>query len=316
MYFPRVFVAAVFVAACSQHAAGTVSDTSTTTNPDTPDATSRDTRDSAASETPVDSTAAADSTVAESGATEASSNIDSTSDATLELISQFIEPYCTALDGCCADAGISSNGIASCEQYLLAFHEAVLNNGSAITVPSAYSAALQPLQTNCTLPPQTALDSVVTGTYAAGTACTSVDECAGDPSFCLMTGNATTGTCVTPRRGAQSDSCLVTCDDTEPCRWTLTGDPVAAAACYDQDGLRCDDTSNTCVKTVAVGSACSQSIQGECGTHSYCSTATNLCAARSQLGDACGAEVPCDTNLECSNGVCAVSTVSQVWCNP
>jgi hypothetical protein len=102
---------------------------------------------------------------------------------------------------------------------------------------------------------------------------------------------------MTPPRGKAGDGCSVTCDDYTTCSWTTSGGKAPYAVCYDQDGLRCDSVTSTCVPITAVGAKCTDFT--ECGEHAECANGT--CQAKKKLGADCGTGVYCDSGLECRN---------------
>jgi hypothetical protein len=117
-----------------------------------------------------------------------------------------------------------------------------------------------------------------------------VDQCAGTPALCLG------GTCMTPPKGKAGDGCAVTCDDYTDCKWSVSSGKSPNSVCYEADGLRCDDTTSTCVALTLPGKACTSFI--ECGSHAECTN--DICVAKLKLGQACGnGQAGCDTDLEC-----------------
>jgi hypothetical protein len=78
--------------------------------------------------------------------------------------------------------------------------------------------------------------------------------------------------------------------------------PMKGFLCYDQDGLRCDSTSNACVAYKAIGEACSSNgFFRDCVTTAYCDTASRKCAARKPVGGACG-DSALSSQYECTQG--------------
>jgi len=234
---------------------------------------------------------------------------DALSPGAQEYVNTYVQPYCTRLAECCAQAGISSSGLGPCETHELGFVK-YLDDGSEVIVPSVIQTILAQIQNSCDQPSYALIGAATDGTRLSGQPCVAVDQCAGTPALCLN------GTCMTPPRGKAGDGCSVTCDDTTDCKWGTSGGKSPNAVCYDQDRLRCDSTTSTCVAVTAVGAACTD--YSECGTHAACTNGT--CQALAKVGQDCSSQ-SCDSNLQCnSNGAAhTCQTLSMAWrgsCSP
>jgi hypothetical protein len=243
---------------------------------------------------------------------------DALSAGAQEYVNTYLQPYCTRLAECCAQAGIPYSGMGACEAYELGFVK-YLDDGTEVIVPSVIQTLLDQMKNSCDHPSYALIDATTDGTRTSGQPCVAVDQCAGTPALCLMTGTTGSGTCMTPPRGKPGDGCAVTCDDTTVCKWGTSGGKSPNSVCYDQDGLRCDSTTNTCVAVTAIGKACTD--YSECGAHAECSNGT--CQAVAQLGQDCSGSQRCDRNLQCiassggTNYTC--QTLSMAWsgsCSP
>jgi hypothetical protein len=216
--------------------------------------------------------------------------------AAQQYVTTFAEPYCTRLAACCSQSGIPFSGLGPCEAYELSFVQNHLDDGSEVIVPSAVQTLLDQIQTSCDQPPDPIIVAVTAGTIPSGQPCNFLSSgCAGDPSLCLVTSDLSTGTCMTPPRGKAGDGCAVTCNDTSSCEGGTTGGRSPYSVCYDQDGLRCDLTTYSCVAVTAIGASCTQDF--ECGAHATCFNGT--CRANATLGEDCSNGQTCDTLLEC-----------------
>jgi hypothetical protein len=242
---------------------------------------------------------------------------DALSAAAQEYVKTFAEPYCTRLAECCKQQGFETSGLAACEQNELAYVKH-LDDGSAVIDPATIQTILSGLKSSCDQPSYVLLGGTTKGTRAVGAACDDAAQCAGMPILCLAPEGSSAGKCTTPPKGKAGDGCAVTCDDATTCGWTTSGGKSPYAVCYDQDGLRCDSVSFTCVSVTKVGAACSDFT--ECGEHAECSNGT--CQAKLKVGATCGAGPSCDSGLQCrSNGGTGYTcqTLSIAWsgsCSP
>lgn len=245
------------------------------------------------------------------------SRTDGLSAAAQQYVQAFAEPYCTRLAACCAQAGYPTSGLAACEANELGFVK-YLDDGSEVMDSTTIQTILTQLQNSCDQPSYALLASTTQGTRLAGEACDAVDQCAGDPALCLSAGGPGTGKCMTPPRGKAGDGCSVTCDDITLCKWGTSGGKSPFSACYDQDGLRCDTSTYTCVPFTAVGAKCADF--SECGAHAECTNGT--CQAKAALGAPCGGSTTCDSGLQCNSTGGSTSTcqkLSVAWsgsCSP
>jgi hypothetical protein len=244
---------------------------------------------------------------------------DGLSSAQQEYVNTFAQPYCTRLAECCIQAGFPAPSLAACEQDELGFVKH-LGDGTSVIDPTAIQTILSGLTNSCDQPSYALLGSTTKGTRQSGEACDDSAQCSGSPVVCLGPEGASTtgGKCMTPPRGKVGDGCTVTCDDYTTCSWTTSGGKAPYAICYDQDGLRCDSVSSTCVSVTAVGAKCSDF--NECGEHAECDN--GVCQAKKKLGADCGTGAYCDSGLECRNtgdGIYKCVKYSIAWsgsCSP
>jgi len=243
---------------------------------------------------------------------------DALSAGAQEYVNTYLLPYCTRLSECCAQAGLPYSGLGACEAYELGFVK-YLNDGTEAIVPSVIQTLLNQMKNSCDHPSYALIGATTDGTRTSGQSCVAVDQCAGTPALCLTTGTAGSGACMTPPRGKAGDGCAVTCDDTTVCKWGTSAGKSPYSVCYDQDKLRCDSATNTCVAVTAIGKPCTD--YSECGAHAECSS--GACLAFAQVGQECSGMQRCDRNLQCianSGGTKSTcQTLSMAWsgsCSP
>jgi hypothetical protein len=224
---------------------------------------------------------------------------ESRDDGTDPRITAFIADYCDAQMPCCAEAALSTDGVA-CRTLLdetfasgdFGFDAAAANECSAWleTVNGTglcKGTAAVPLACGSVFSPQ--------GDGAPGDRCDSAGDCA------LSTEGGVR--CV---GSASQDSCQLVIEGTEgstPCGWTVfsSGTSVSSSnldeprvySCALADGLRCD--GNVCVRIVPEGGACVDS--EECAEGTFCSLA-GTCLTKTPTGGLC------DFSDECAGGVC------------
>ena len=242
---------------------------------------------------------------------------DGLSAAAQEYVKTFAEPYCTLVAECCAQQDLPFSGLGPCEAHELLFVK-YLDDGSEVMNPDAIQTILTQLQSSCDQPSYALLASTTRGTRTPGQPCVAVDQCAGEPALCLFSAGTTNGTCVTPPRGTAGDGCSVTCDDATLCKWGTSGGKSPYSACYEEDGLRCDAKTETCVPLTAPGEKCTDFT--ECGTHADCRE--GICQAMAPLGADCGNGRSCDRMLQCMSNADSSYTcqkMSVAWrgsCSP
>jgi hypothetical protein len=123
---------------------------------------------------------------------------------------------------------------------------------------------------------------------------------------------------MTPPRGKVGDGCSSSCDDTSVCKWSTSEGKSPYSVCYEQDGLRCDATTYTCVALSGPGGKCTDS--SDCGVHADCRDGT--CVARVKLGADCSNGKSCDSGLQCGSASSTDYTCKKfsiAWdgsCNP
>jgi hypothetical protein len=255
---------------------------------------------------------------ASNGAADTSSADASLSAAAQQYVTTYAEPYCTRLAACCSQTGITFSGLGPCEANQLSFVP-YLDDGSEVIVPGAIQTLLDQVQTSCYQPSGAVVSAITNGTRLSGQPCVAVDQCAGTPALCLLSSDLSSGTCMTPPRGKAGDGCAVTCDDTTLCEFGTNAGRSPYSACYDQDGLRCDSTTYSCVVVTAIGASCSEDF--ECGAHAVCTN--GACQAMATLGEDCSGGQTCDTNLECvgviNSAIYTCQELSIAWsgsCSP
>jgi len=141
-------------------------------------------------------------------------------------------------------------------------------------------------------------DALTSGTRPAGSDCTNVSECQGDSMACIVPGSTSAGKCIALTRGKIGDPCAVDCDNTTSCRWSVFGGSVTeSAACWDEDGLHCDSSTNKCVALSGVGKSCESF--SDCGVHASC--INSVCVANGKLGESCSNGRSCESTLICNS---------------
>jgi hypothetical protein len=245
--------------------------------------------------------------------------LDGLTAAQQEYVDTFAQPYCTRLAECCAQRGFPTPSLVACEQNELGYVKH-LGDGTSVIDPSTIQSIVSGLKTSCDQPSYALLGATTKGTRQPGEPCEDSAQCIGIPALCLGPDGATSpgGKCMTPPRGKAGDGCAVTCDDYTTCSWTTSGGKTPYAVCYDQDGLRCDSVTSTCVPITAAGATCSDF--SECGEHAECTNGT--CLTKKKLGADCGTGAYCDSGLECRNtgdGIYKCQKYSIAWsgsCSP
>jgi len=220
----------------------------------------------------------------------------------------FVTPYCARLAACCTLAGYAAPTAAACKENELGYYETSLSDGSASVNAAAVSALLAAVQDTCDQPSY-ALYGLTSGVRPIGSDCTDVGQCQGDSVACLIPGSATLGKCVTLTRGKVGDPCAVGCDNTGNCRWTMNGaSPNETAACWDEDGLRCDSVSGTCAALTGLGEPCDSFT---CGVHADCRD--GVCVSRGKLGENCADGRSCESTLLCNYSTYVCEKMSIAW---
>lgn len=227
--------------------------------------------------------------------------------AVQSFTTSYVTPYCERLADCCAEEGYSAPSAASCASNELSYYVDSLADGSAQPNNEGIATFLGSIATSCDQPSFALMANLTAGTRPTGADCTDVSQCAGSSVACITSGSATVGKCSPLARGASGDPCSVDCDNTTTCRWSFGGGSAApATACWDEDGLRCDTVTNTCVPLAGVGQAC-ESL--ECGVHASC--VNGKCVAKGKLSESCSDGRSCESTLICnSNHVCEKMSVA------
>lgn len=228
--------------------------------------------------------------------------------AVLVFTASYVTPYCTRLAQCCVQAGYSAPSATACQATELGYYQAALANGSAQVNSAAISTLLSSIQNTCDQPSYTLFSDLTTGTWPMGSDCTDVSQCQGDSVACIVPVSASTGKCVPLTRGKVGDSCAVDCDTTSSCQWTINGGTLTeSAACWDEDGLRCDSTTNQCVALARPGASCDFSV--DCGVHASCMN--SVCVAKANVGESCSNGRSCESTLTCnSNSTCEKMSIA------
>jgi hypothetical protein len=241
------------------------------------------------------------SSTASTGGSPASGGAAGSSSAGAQAVqaftSSYVTPYCARVTDCCMKAGYSAPG-ASCATTELGYYGALLADGSAQVNSAGVAALLNAIQNTCDEPSYTLYSNLTAGTRPVGSDCTDVGQCQGDSVACLMPSSTSVGKCVTLTRGRSGDSCAVGCDNTSSCKWTIMGgNATQTAACWDEDGFRCDSATNTCVALAGVGNFCDSSVV--CGRHADC--INSVCVSKGKLNESCANYVSCESTLICNS---------------
>ena len=209
----------------------------------------------------------------------------------------YVTPYCTRLADCCTQAGYTASSATSCANTELGYYETSLADGSVQVNSTGVAALLNAIQNKCDQPSDTLYSNLTAGTRPIGSDCTDVSRCQGDSVACLIASTASVGKCVALTRGKIGDPCAVGCDNTTSCRWTINGgNATQTAACWDEEGLRCDSGTNTCVSLVGMGNSCDSLT---CGAHADC--LNGVCVAKGKLGESCSTGRSCESTLSCNS---------------
>jgi hypothetical protein len=230
----------------------------------------------------------------------------------------FIGAYCALFEPCCALGGLASRCAgrvgagALAGSYDPSAGDACLAAVRGRQANPDFCAGLErptgvELDTSWAALPECVSVFVPAGLTPPGGACTSDADCAapaGGAAFCF-----TSGTCVQTSRSA-GDRCFgdFRRDLLSRSLAVYDGASPNVFLCDNDRQLRCDSTTRVCVaiQARAVGAACSDDV--DCSTTSYCSSATNTCAARLPLGATCASSAECQgvcdlTTLRCANAL-------------
>lgn len=214
-------------------------------------------------------------------------------------MAQYGQLMCTAIELCCAEAGLTFN--PSFCQLLVSSPGA----GAGVTYDAVAAgeclAELRDPGIECGVTPEMpACDRVYTGSLPLGAACTSDAECApstdGDVA-CDLSDEI----CSLTRRGAAGDVCSSSCQELQPDGWFCLGAGESSlpdyeqVQCFREDGLSC--SSGVCSPLAALGESCSSDTN--CVTGTYCDFALQTCAALADLGESC-ASLGCVEGAFCS----------------
>ena len=220
----------------------------------------------------------------------------------------YVTPYCAHLATCCIQAGYTAPSASSCAASELQYYEAFLADGSALMNDADVAALLSAIQNTCDQPSYALAFNVTTGTHAIGSDCTDVGQCQGESTACIVPSATSVGKCVALARGKAGDPCAVDCDNTSTCRWTVIGGSLTqTAACWDEDGFRCDSVTNTCVALPGIGNSCDST----CGEHADC--LNGVCVAKGNLGDSCSDGRSCESTLICDSSSYTCKKMSIAW---
>jgi hypothetical protein len=226
--------------------------------------------------------------------------------------SGFAAAYCDLIKPCCAMAKLRTDG-QQCQLLFGAFGGQSSYNKQAgeACLSEARAAAARPdfcqgIENN----EPSACDNVFRspGKKQPGEACTEDNDCAPSSEGSVQCqGSFATG--------AQVSKCMVVVkgkDGDKPCVGTRDGNstfsnigmddiPAKGYLCHVADGLRCNTTTDTCVKLKVVGEACVG--DDECVRTSFCDDAQRKCTERKPIGGVC---TPSFNNQEC---------VAGAWCS-
>jgi hypothetical protein len=248
-------------------------------------------------------------------------------------VEAFVGSYCDLFSPCCAAANLRSDG-QTCRLFLGAFapagrYDKQKGEACLAAMKQASMKADFCQQSDGATP--TVCDEVFgppQGTKAPGETCDGDDDCA--PSSegkvdCAssFSGSAQVRKCQVQVRGKAGDKPCIGSVEGSTTYSNLGGDdlPAKGFLCYDQDGLRCDSVSDTCVAYKLVGEACtSNGFARDCVATAYCDVALRKCAARKPAGAACGdgassAQVECAAGNYCpAGGTCAAQAAQGAAC--
>ncbi|HEY5956628.1 MAG TPA: hypothetical protein VIV60_08750, partial [Polyangiaceae bacterium] len=238
------------------------------------------------------------------------SSSTSTSKGTDVLVSTYVTPYCAKLSECCVKAGFVAPTATACADRELGFYDKSLLDGTASVNDAGVKALLAAIQNTCDQPSYGLYANLTVGTLPVGSTCTDVTQCAGDNVMCQIITTASTGKCIALSRGQLGSACASNCDNTSMCRFTLMGASPGSgtSVCWDEDGLRCDNDTGTCVALSGIGKACDF---GTCGSHADCYN--DVCRAKGKLSESCADGRSCESTLICDGTTQTCVKMSIAW---
>ena len=228
--------------------------------------------------------------------------------------SGFASAYCDLLKPCCAMANLRTDG-KQCQLLFGAFGGQASYNkqaGMACLAEARAAAGSPDFCKNMDSGQPSACDNVFGtsgGTKQPGDSCTDDDECAASSEGTVEcnssfgAGGTQTRKCQLQVRGKDGDKPCVGTKDGNFTSGNVGLDDVPARGymCHVADGLRCDSTTDTCVKLKVAGEACTGT--SDCIRTGYCDSSQRKCADRKPVGAAC---TPSFSNTECIDGA---------WCS-
>lgn len=225
-----------------------------------------------------------------------------------DLAEEYARALCDSLGPCCAQVGLGYDA-AACRSLWEAFAqgslvEPVLNGTATYDSVAAGQCFASIAETGgqCSLDAADPVcEDVVQGTVPEGGSCSTDLECLAPPGG---KADCDEGTCVADPRGTVGEVCKWTCEESgssTSCWGSATVE--TGASCYRNDGLYCDDSSNTCQPLLQSGEQGCGYDSGSCVTDAYCSEDT--CYPAKGAGSDCGSSSECLTTLYCSEQVCA-----------
>jgi hypothetical protein len=237
-----------------------------------------------------------------------------------KFLDEFVSPYCTRLQECCAQEGFEVPTYEACQERELLGVIDHLEDGTSYVVSDAAAAFAGSIASTCDQPAYETM-VVTRGILPEGSPCEDVGQCAGEAVVCDVTGGSELGICRSLVHGQVGDPCLFTCE-TDVCRSTLyrgAGDDNEATACWDADGLYCDwgsEATYRCMAIIPPGEPCEEF--GECGATGECSAGE--CVVPAGLGEDCTATGGyCQSTMYCDSSVPACIKMSIAWsgsCEP
>ena len=230
--------------------------------------------------------------------------------------SGFAAAYCDLIKPCCAMANLRTDG-KQCQLLFGAFGGQSSYNKQAGEACLAEARAAAGTATFCQMLDDnepSACDNVFgsPGKKQPGEACTDDDECAPSTEGSVAcesnfgAGGAEVRKCQVVVKGKEGD---------KPCVGTKEGNftsgnvnlddvPARGYLCHVTDGLRCDSTTDTCVKLKAIGEACQGN--SDCLRTAFCEGTMDRCTERRAIGATC---MPSFANEECvTGGWCSETT--------
>jgi hypothetical protein len=252
--------------------------------------------------------------------------------------SSFESQFCSLLEPCCADAGLSTSGM-QCQAFVaLAASQSTYDASkgqaclSALQQASSQAGFCATFGGNLPACSGVFASSSGGGKVPAGGTCMLTTDCAtapGGSATCFMQttfgdagSTSSTSTCVQISAGKAGDHpCIGTSGGQDTLYFWPNAMPVPAKAvvCNVSDGVTCDQTTLVCTALAPAGQPCM--LDGDCVVDDYCSfssTGSSTCAPRIANGASCMGllQGACATTAYCdqATSVCKPKLASGVAC--